>query len=151
MDSSTTNWCHDVGKLLLRLTIGGLLLLHGLDKIMHPQDFDKILGAVRFHNLPDFLAYGVYVGEAVAPILVIVGLFTRIASAVIAINMAVAVWLAHQNMLWTLNDGGGWAIELQALYFLGALSIMFLGAGSFSFDALWRNRSQATESPPPQK
>ena len=36
------------------------------------------------------------------------------------------------NSLWTLNHGGGWGVELQALYFFGALAIAVLGTGRYA-------------------
>jgi putative oxidoreductase len=152
MEPKTGCWSQDVGKLLLRLSIGGLLLCHGVDKIVHPEHFGMIKGAVASHNLPDFIAYGVYVGEVGGSLLVLVGFFTRIGAAIMAINMGVAVWLAHVPMLWTLNEGGGWALELQGLFFFGAISIMFLGAGCISIDGLLRRRpDEEVPAPAPTK
>jgi putative oxidoreductase len=61
--------------------------------------------------------------------------------------MVIAVSLVHTNDLATLNQGGGWTLELQGFYFFGALCIMFLGAGRYSIDALLRRRDN--ELPPP--
>ena len=149
MDASTSCWNHDVGKLLLRVTIGGLLLLHGVHKIMHSEDLTGIKQAVTKQNLPEAMAYGVYVGEVFGAALVLIGFFTRVAAAIVAINMGVAIWLAHIPILWTLNDGGGWAVELQAMYLLGAVCIIFLGAGAFSVDGMLSGRGQIDDTPPP--
>ncbi|HTQ39981.1 MAG TPA: DoxX family protein [Pirellulales bacterium] len=148
MDSTSSCWSQNIGKLLLRLTIGGLLLCHGIAKIRNGIDW---MGPqLAAHNLPDFVRYGVYIGEVLAPVLVIIGLFTRIGGLIIAINMGVAVWLAHANELWQMDPMGGWARELDALYLLGALCIMFLGAGSFSIDGLLSKRT-ASEAPAESK
>jgi putative oxidoreductase len=120
----------DLGRLLLRLSVGGLMLLHGIHKVRH--GIGGITSDVTAHGLPPALAYLVYLGEVVAPLLVVLGWATRPAAVVVAINMAVAVWLAHMNILWTLGKGGGWAVELQALYFFGALAIAFVGTGRFA-------------------
>ena len=149
METSTTCWSNNVGKLLLRVTVGGMLLLHGIDKIMHPEHFAGIKEAITKQNLPEIIAYGVFIGEVLASSLVLIGLITRVAAFIVAVNMVVAVWLAHMPILWTLNPGGGWAVELQAFYFLGALSIVFLGPGQFSIDNLLFNKRAAVEPPPP--
>jgi putative oxidoreductase len=149
MDASSSCWSHDVGKLLLRITIGGLLLLHGIDKIRNPDHFGMIKGAVQQHNWPDAVAYGVFVGEVGGAALVLFGLLTRVGAAIVAINMGMAVWLAHQPVLWTLNEGGGWALELQAMFLFGAICILFLGPGGFSIDALLFNRRDEDVPPPP--
>ena len=73
-----------------------------------------------------------YVGEVIAPLLVIVGLWTRAAALVIAVNMIVAVLLVHTGEFFTMSKTGGWALELQGLYFLGALAVALLGAGRLS-------------------
>lgn len=76
--------------------------------------------------------YFVYIGEVLAPVLLIIGLWTRAAALLVIANMSVAIALAHRNELFTLGPTGGWAIELQALYWLGALAILLLGAGRLS-------------------
>jgi putative oxidoreductase len=149
MENHKSCWSQDVGKLLLRLTIGGLLLCHGIGKIQNGIDWMGPM--LAGHNLPDFVRYGVYVGEVLAPVLVIAGFFTRIGGLIIAINMAVAAWLAHANELWKMDQMGGWARELDALYLFGGLCIMFLGAGSVSIDGLFRSRGEASEPAPPAK
>ncbi len=66
----------DLGKLILRISIGGLLLFHGIFKITHGIGF--LHGLLEAKGWPTFLAYGAYVGEVVAPILVILGVLTRL-------------------------------------------------------------------------
>ena len=74
----------------------------------------------------------VYVGEVVAPILLLVGVWTRAAALLVVINMLVAVGLVHLGQLGELNKQGGWAVELQAFYLFTAVAIALLGAGRFS-------------------
>jgi putative oxidoreductase len=115
---------------LLRLTLGLLMLLHGIAKVT--GGIDPILGMVAKAGLPSALGYLVYVGEIAAPLLLIVGAWTCAAALVIAINMVVAVALVHASQLATLLPTGGWALELQAFYLAMALAIALLGAGRFS-------------------
>ncbi len=65
----------DTGKLVLRLALGILILLHGVAKI--GAGVSGVGGMLASHGLPSALAYLVYVGEIVAPVLVIVGIYTR--------------------------------------------------------------------------
>jgi putative oxidoreductase len=89
------------------------------------------------HGLPAALAWGVYVGEVLAPVLLIVGLWTRAAAAVVVVNMLFAVGLAHMGDLARINDKtGGWALELQALYLGAAAAVALLGAGRWSVGGL---------------
>jgi putative oxidoreductase len=122
----------DVGKLLLRLAVGGLLLFHGIAKLRHGVGAIETMIAAQ--EMPKFLAYGVYVGEVLAPILILVGVLTRPAALVVSINMLVAIILVHANVIFKPDEKtGAWAIELPMFYLLGALAIMFVGAGNFSF------------------
>lgn len=124
---------NDVGKLILRLTLGILLLLHGVHKIL--TGIAPIQAMVAAHHLPDFIAYFVYAGEVLAPLLIIVGVLTRIGGALIVANMIVAVALAGMGNLLLLNASGGYALELEALYLFGGLAVMLLGAGRIAIMA----------------
>jgi putative oxidoreductase len=124
------NKLEDSGKLLLRLTIGLLMLLHGTGKLR--GGIDSVIELVQQHGLPGELGYLALVGELLAPLLLIVGLWTRVAAVILAVNMVVAVWLVHMKELALLSDSGGYALELQALFLFGALAVALLGAGRFS-------------------
>ncbi len=120
----------DAGKLVLRLVLGVLVLLHGLFKIVNGPG--SVMGSLAKAGLPTSIAYLVYLGEVVAPAFIIVGLWTRPAALVVAINMLVAVGLVHLGQLAQLTRAGGWALELQAMYLFGALAVALLGAGRYS-------------------
>jgi putative oxidoreductase len=120
----------DAGRLVLRLTLGILILLHGIAKLSGP--LDPVVGMLAKVGLPSVLAYGVYVGEILAPILLIVGVWTRAAAIVIVINMIFAVVLAHTGELFAIGKSGGYALELQAMFAFMAIAIALLGAGRFS-------------------
>jgi putative oxidoreductase len=121
---------NDLGRLVLRVVLGVLILFHGVSKLIHGPGY--IIGVLAGAGLPSLLAYGVYVGEVVAPILVLIGLWARVGGLIIAINMLVAIALVHLGQLATLNDTGGWALELQGMFLGAALAILLLGAGRFS-------------------
>lgn len=123
----------DIGKLILRLSIAGLMLFHGFFKFFNGIDGIKFL--VTSAGLPEVVAYGVYFGEIVFPILIIIGLFTRISSLFFALTMVFAIFLAHGSELFALGKSGGPVIELALIYLLASISIMFIGAGKYSFDA----------------
>ncbi len=120
----------DTGKLVLRLALGVLMLLHGMSKLVN--GVDGIVGMVTGLGLPAAIAYGVYLGEVIGPLLVIVGLYTRAGALLIAGNMLFALLLAHRAELFTLAPTGGWALELQAMFLFGAVAVLLLGAGRFS-------------------
>ena len=85
------------------------------------------------NGLPALLAYGVYIGEVVAPLMVIVGYQARVGALLIVINMVIAIFLAHSGDFFSLTEHGGWAVELQMFYLLSALAVVFLGSGKAAF------------------
>lgn len=119
----------DIGKLILRLALGLLILLHGIAKILN--GVGGIENMVVSHGLPAFLAWGVFIGEVVAPLMVILGFHTRLGAGLIAINMVVAILLAHIGELYRLGGSGGWALELQGMFLFTALALLLLGPGRF--------------------
>jgi putative oxidoreductase len=124
----------DLGLLVLRVGLAGLLLLHGIAKVK--GGIAWMAGPLGAAGLPSALAYGVYVAEIVAPALLILGLFTRLAALVIAFNMAMAVFLVRRDAIGTISpQGGGWAVELEALFFVAALTLALTGAGRYAIGA----------------
>lgn len=120
----------DLGLLILRITIGGLMLFHGIAKLIHGVGGIQEMLAAK--GLPNFMAYGVYIGEIVIPLLLIFGFRTRLAAIVFAFNMLFALFLAHSEDIFTLSKHGGWAIELIALFLFGAITLFFTGSGKYA-------------------
>lgn len=133
----------DLGKLVLRLSVGGMLLTHGISKA---QNFSGTLeflqgtaeqaGVLANLGLPAFMAYGVFLGELIAPALLILGVLPRLSSLAIMATMVVAI-LSHTTgengtALFSLGGYGGWSFELQGLYLFGALAIFIMGSGAIS-------------------
>jgi len=123
----------DTGKFILRVSLGVLILLHGIAKLQGGVGF--ISGMLAQHGLPGALAYLVYVGEVVAPVLLIIGLYTRPAAWIVAINMVVAIALVHTKELGALGKQGGWALELQGMFLAAALGLAFMGGGRFALSS----------------
>ncbi len=117
------------GQLIVRLNVGGLMLFHGVAKLMHPGSLDFIAGMLNGYGLPSLLAYAVYIGEVVAPLMVIVGFKARIGGMLMVINMLFALSLAHTGDFFSLSEHGGWMVELQVFYLLSAIAVVFLGSG----------------------
>lgn len=106
---------------LLRVSLALLMLFHGWAKIT--SGVGVIEGMLVKAGLPALMAYGVYIGEVIAPLLLLVGLWVVPSALIIAINMAVAVALAHSSHFLQLGKTGGWALELQAFFFITALVV----------------------------
>ena len=127
MPTSNKARLDDWGRLVLRVSIGGTMLVHGVSKLF--GGVGGIAGLLESRGLPAFLAYGVYVGEVIAPIMLILGFYARPAATILVFNMVVAILLAHSKDIVTLNKHGGWAVELPSLYLFGSVAIVLLGAG----------------------
>ncbi|MCZ6525576.1 MAG: DoxX family protein [Gammaproteobacteria bacterium] len=121
-----------MGKLTLRLTVGMLMLFHGVAKIMHQGSLEFIGSNLSGIGMPPAIAYGVYIGEIIAPLMVIAGYHARVGGLIVVVNMIFAVGLAHSGDIFSLSKHGGWALELQAFYLLGGLSVALLGSGKFA-------------------
>jgi len=119
-----------LGKLILRLTVGGLILFHGVAKLMNPSGaLDYLAKTLTAAGLPTWLGYFAFVGEVIAPLLIIFGLFSRIGGLLVMINMLFAFFLVHTGQVLTLTKNGGWGLELQAFYLFCGLAVFFLGSG----------------------
>ena len=120
----------DLGKLILRVALSLMILLHGVHKLFHGVDF--ISSMLQAHHLPGFFAFGVYIGEVIAPLMLLVGYQARIGAILIVCNMLVAIALVHTGQIFALGQQGGWAIELQGFYLFTALALVFLGPGKYA-------------------
>ena len=129
--ANTTTFRDDVGKLILRLTVAVLLGFHGVSKLKNGIGW--MAGALHAHHVPLFVGYGVYAAEVIAPILLILGIFTRPAALVIVFDMVMALVLVVQGKAFQLQpQGGALGAELQFLYLFSALAIAFFGSGRFA-------------------
>lgn len=117
----------DIAKLLLRVTLGVLLLLHGLAKLQN--GVGGIVDMVSSAGLPGIIGYGVIVGEVIAPLMILAGVYSRIGGWLAAVNMLFAIVLVHSAEIFTLTQNGGWAIELQMFYLSSAVCVGLLGSG----------------------
>ena len=124
------NMAENIGKLILRVMLGGMMLFHGIDKALHGIGFIK--GLVSGQGLPEVLAYGVYVGEILAPLFLLLGWKSRFWAGVVAVNMMVAIYLTHFKGLLTLGAHGAWGMEVPMFYLLSALAVMLLGSGKYA-------------------
>ena len=120
----------DAALLILRVVLGLLILLHGVNKLPPPPEF--LISALTQHGLPGVLAYGVYLGEIVGPILLIVGVWTRLGALMVIVNMIFAVLIAHTGELFKLSEHGSYALELQAMFLFTAVALALTGAGRYS-------------------
>lgn len=123
MNTSTN---YNLGLLLLRLGFGGMMLTHGIPKMMKMLSGDFSFGDPIGIGEPASLVLAV-LGEVVFPILVIIGFKTRLSAIPVIITMAVAAFIVHAA------DPLG-TKEMALLYLIGFIAIAVLGAGKYSVD-----------------
>ena len=118
------------GLLLLRLTIGALMIHHGQEKLADPQQFAGTYVASLHLPFPLFFAYAAGFSELIGSWLVILGLMTPLGALALSGTMTVA---AYQHI--STAGFNIYVLELVLLYLGGSLALLFNGPGRFSFDA----------------
>ena len=118
------------GLLLLRLSIGLMMIHHGQDKLADPQQFATTYVASLHLPFPLFFAYVAGFSELIGSWLVILGLLTPLGALALVGTMSVAAW---QHIL--TSGFNIYVLELVVLYLGGSLALLTNGPGRFSFDA----------------
>ena len=119
-----------IGLVLLRLSIGVMMIHHGQEKLADPQQFANTYVASLHLPFPLFFAYAAGFSELIGSWLVIFGLLTPLGALALTATMATA---AFQHILTAgLNI---YVLELVVLYLGGSLALLLNGPGRFSFDA----------------
>jgi len=119
-----------IGLLVLRLSIGMMMIHHGQEKLADPQQFANTYVASLHLPFPLFFAYVAGLSEVIGSWLVILGLLTPLGALALSSTMAMA---AYQHILTAgLNI---YVLELVVLYLGGSLAVLLIGPGRFSFDA----------------
>ena len=115
------------GLLILRIGFGGLLMLHGYDKILHYAEMKTKFFPFMGMSAPVALGMLIF-AEFICSIFVVIGLFTRFACIPVIFAMSVALFKAHGGDV----TGQG---QAATLFLLALLSLLFTGAGKYSLDA----------------
>ncbi|CEN46966.1 DoxX family protein [Capnocytophaga canimorsus] len=121
----------DLGLLILRLSVGLLMIPHGIHKLLNSGALGYIQSLLEAKGLPAFISYGVFVGEIIAPLLIVIGFRTRISALVLAATGLMILFLGYDN-LFSLTQHGGWVAELAGLFLFGALALAFTGGGKYA-------------------
>lgn len=129
MNTSTNNH----GAFLTRITLGTILLAHGLLKIF----VFTIPGTVGFFGslgLPPIVAHLTIFGEVVGGTALILGIYPRLV-ALLSLPILIGAAWAHIGNGWVFsNQGGGW--EFPVLLIVLAIAVSLQGAGSFAIKRL---------------
>ncbi len=118
----------NTAMLVLRLALGGLMMKHGYDKLIHFAEYKP-----KFMN---FMGMGqtaslalVVFAEFFCALFIIIGLFTRLAVIPLIIAMCVALFKAHNSDF--LGEG-----EMATLYLAGYITLLIVGPGKVSVDGM---------------
>jgi len=119
---------------LMRFATGAVLVPHGIQKILNVP-IAKFAPNIAAKGLPfaEALAYLTYFAESVAPVCLAIGLFTRVAAAMVGIEMLVIVFVFQWQFgyFWTARG-----YEYALLWALLCIAIFFKGGGRYSVDRL---------------
>jgi putative oxidoreductase len=127
------------GLLLLRVTVAGVLLEHGLPKLGHPSTFIDTVGrlGVPLHRVAGWLEI---LGEVGLGCLVLLGLLTRVAGVLVTIMMGLVWGVVHLPHGWSPSGvlNGETALLLAVL----GIVLVLTGAGAWSLDGVLASRRQ---------
>ncbi len=116
----------NLATLVLRLGFGGMMLTHGWGKFSKLASGDlTFLDPIGIGQTPTLIL--AVLSEFIAPILIIIGFKTRLASVLPAATMFVAAFIFHANDPWKNQ-------EFPLLYLVGYVAIFLLGSGKYSLD-----------------
>ena len=118
-----------LGLLLLRLSIGVMMIHHGQEKLADPQHFASTYVASLHLPFPLFFAYAAGFSELIGSWMLIFGLLTPLGALAITGTMAVA---AYQHI--STAGFNIYVLELVTLYLGGAIALLLLGPGRWSAD-----------------
>jgi uncharacterized membrane protein YphA (DoxX/SURF4 family) len=122
------NSLQPLGLLVLRVSLGIIFFTHGYPKLAHAGA--GMQGFFVQHGLPGYFVYVSGVLEVFGAILLVLGLFTRGAALLLAIEMGVAIWKVH-------SAGGIYAVhnyEFPFAVLAGSFALATVGAGLVSLD-----------------
>ena len=147
MTTSEPAWTERVAKaiVLIRILVGWVFLSEGTQKFL----FSASLGVGRFTKIgipaPQIMAPIVGAVEIVFGILLLIGLFTRIAAIPLLIDICVAL---YSTKIVTLAKNGLWSTLHEARtdvsMLLGLIFLLMVGGGTLSLDAWLRKKSNAS-------
>ncbi|MEX2036101.1 MAG: DoxX family protein [Xanthobacteraceae bacterium] len=125
----------DLSYLIVRLTAGGMLLVHGIGKLTTATVAGFAANSLARRGIEPAIpfAYAVWFLETVGAVCIILGLFTRVFAAAIGIQFLVITFYAHfgNGFGWT-SPRGGW--EYPLFWGLIWVAIGLRGGGPYSLD-----------------
>ncbi len=124
----------------LRLALGIVILPHGYQKITNFSGLIEILGT--HYHLPTLIAILVILIEFFSSMMLLLGVFTRVNAALLAIVLFGAAFyhLEHGFFMNWFGNQAGEGIQFSVLFVLSALALVVTGAGRMSVDAVLQHK-----------
>ena len=129
MNNKNNFWTNsDIGVLIVRVALGGIIFFHGFHKITHGiADQFQILAN---NGIPGVFIYFVYISEVLAPVLIVLGILTRLSSLSIFVTMIVVFYALPFPI--GLDEHGAMNIESQLYFLLLSVALFFTGPGRYT-------------------
>lgn len=126
------NRLQPIALLVLRIALGIIFMTHGYPKLGHLRGGTQMQGFFIEHGLPGYFVYVAGVIEMFGGGLVLIGLFTRPAALLLALEMCVAILKVHSGHGYLAVHDYEFPLSLAASCF----ALATIGAGVFSLDGL---------------
>ncbi|WP_420176854.1 DoxX family protein [Luteococcus sp. OSA5] len=135
---TTDKFVPSLGLFLLRLVTGGIMGVHGVQKLTDIAGTQQFLGSLGLPS-PQYLAWGTGIAEVLAGVALVFGLLTRLAGLGVAVVAIAALALVKWTSTKIFESGQpGFAGELELLLAAVGLTLLFVGAGRWSIDGAFR-------------
>jgi putative oxidoreductase len=129
------DWAPELAYLVVRLTAGGMLLVHGITKMTTLTVAGFAANSLARRGIEPAMAaaYAVFFLETVGAVCIILGLFTRFFAVAIFVEFVIIVFVAHwpQGFAWSRPGGG---FEYPLFWGLIMAAIALRGGGPYSLD-----------------
>ncbi|WP_116769691.1 DoxX family protein [Maribacter litoralis] len=120
----------NLGIFILRLTIPFTMLIYGINKVIEGTGF--IGSLLEQYGLPKMMANAVFIGEIVAPLMLMIGFRARLAGLIFSFNCLLAIVMAQTQNIFKLNEFGGWSLDLLFIYLITGIVFFVSGAGKYA-------------------
>lgn len=130
----------DLGLLLLRFTAGGLMLTHGIPKLIKLFDSNPIVFGDPVGLGPEVSLVLAVFAEVLCAVLILLGWATRLATIPLIVTMFIAFFIVHGSDPFQSK-------ELSLFYLLVYLVLLLTGGGNYSIDTLMRRRKKQEQQP----
>lgn len=128
----------NVATFLLRFVVCLSFLPHGIYKAIH--GIGGIQATLVNHGIPDYVGYGVFLGQIVAPILILIGYYTRTAIVFVWGTLGVILWVGFYlkggffgaDGIFGMGPKGTWNADIVWFYLIVTIAIFLLGTGKYA-------------------